>query len=245
MPVVTLLTDFGCSDSYVGEVKGVILSGCPAVTLVDITHAVPPGDIRAASYVLGRTWHRYPRGTVHLAVVDPGVGSSRRALVIQHDSHYFVGPDNGIFTPVLGGAVYVIQAVSDSATFHGRDLFAPVVVSLCTGAAIEDLGEPIVDPIQLDRPHLTRRDGELVGSVIHVDHFGNLITNVEGSSIHHGCRCVIGGEDVEVGSTFSDVPISDLIAYVGSGDTLVVAVRDGSAAQRLMCGVGTEVRVTL
>ena len=139
MPLVTLLTDFGSSDSYVAEIKGVLLGLCPAAVLVDVTHAVPPGDIRAGAYLLGRAWHRFPAGTVHLSVVDPGVGTARAALALRAHGHWFVGPDNGLFTPVLRDAEVEIVTLPTPAgaapTFHGRDLFAPAAAALARGTA--------------------------------------------------------------------------------------------------------------
>src|SRR2546427_4971224 len=129
MPLVTLLSDFGTTDSYVAEMKGVILSAVPAATLVDITHAVPPGDVRSGAYLLRRTWHRFPPGTIHLAVVDPGVGTERAAFALQVRGHAFVGPDNGLFSPVLRDVeaqiVTLVVPAGASPTFHGRDVFAP------------------------------------------------------------------------------------------------------------------------
>ena len=141
---ITLLTDFGTADSYVAEVRGVLLSSAPGTTLVDVTNEIAPGDIRSAAYILGRTWHRFPKGTIHLVVVDPGVGSSRAALALRAHGHRFVGPDNGVFTPVLHDAE--VEAVElplregASSTFHGRDLFAPAAAALATGASLTSLG---------------------------------------------------------------------------------------------------------
>jgi S-adenosylmethionine hydrolase len=148
MPIVTLLTDFGTSDSYVAEMKARLLAGAPDAVLVDVTHAVAPGDIRAAAYILGRSWHRFPEGTVHLAVVDPGVGTARAAVVIGAGGHRFVGPDNGLFTNVLRDReVEVVEiAVPDGAapTFHGRDVFAPAAAALLAGDPLHTLGPPFL-----------------------------------------------------------------------------------------------------
>ena len=143
MPSITLLTDFGTTDSYVAEIKGVLLSAAPAAVLVDVTHLVPPGDIRAGAYILGRTWHRFPPGTTHLSVVDPGVGTNRGAFALQAHGHWFVGPDNGLFTPVFHDAEVEIVELriprDASPTFHGRDLFAPAAAALACGVPLQSL----------------------------------------------------------------------------------------------------------
>ncbi|MGH7536957.1 MAG: SAM hydrolase/SAM-dependent halogenase family protein, partial [Gemmatimonadales bacterium] len=146
MSLITLLTDFGTTDSYVAEIKGEILRGAPGTTLVDLSHAVPPGDVRSAAYLLGRTWHHFPTGAVHLGVVDPGVGTNRAAMAFSAHGHWFVGPDNGLFTPVLHDAEVEIVALpvpeGASPTFHGRDLFAPAAAALAQGVALSNLGPP-------------------------------------------------------------------------------------------------------
>ncbi len=147
MAIITLLTDFGSADHYVAEVKGVLLSCAPGVTLVDVTHGIHPGDVRSGAYVLGRAWHRFPPGSIHLAVIDPGVGSSRPALAFGAHGHFFVGPDNGVFTPVLHDAeieaVVLLTPEAASPTFHGRDLFAPAAAALANGVPLGSLGQPL------------------------------------------------------------------------------------------------------
>jgi S-adenosyl-L-methionine hydrolase (adenosine-forming) len=243
--IITLVTDFGTSDSYVAEMKAVLLSGAPSVTLVDISHQVAPGDIRAGQYLLGRAWKHFPLTTVHLAIVDPGVGSARRALAAEYDGHRFVAPDNGVLSFLPNDARYVSLPVpaSASATFHGRDVFAPAAARLATGTPLADLGEVITDPGQFPLPvprhdHLT-----VIGEVIYVDRFGTLVTNIPGDAVQAGARIRI--EDSEAGSlrrTFRDVARGSLVAFVGSGGTVEIAVRDGSAARMLGVGVGAEVR---
>ena len=146
MPPITLLTDFGSADHYVAEVKGVLLSRAPGVTLVDVTHGIPPGDVRSGAYIIGRTWHRFPSGSIHFAVVDSGVGTTRAALAFGAHGHVFVGPDNGLFTPVLHDAeveaVVLPTPETASPTFHGRDLFAPAAAALATGVPLHTLGQP-------------------------------------------------------------------------------------------------------
>jgi S-adenosylmethionine hydrolase len=249
--VITLLTDFGTTDSYVAEVKATLLGAAPGVALVDVTHSVPPGDIRAGAYLLGRVWHRFPPGTVHLAVVDPGVGTSRAALAIAVQGHWFVGPDNGLFTFVLRDAEVQIVSLpipgEASATFHGRDLFAPAAAALATGAALATLGEPLATmPTRLvyAEPHYEGKS--VVGQVVYVDRFGTLITNLTPDLVPPYATVEVEG--LEVGPlrrTFGDVPTGGLLAYLGSGGQVEIAVRDGSAARRLGMGVGGRVRARL
>ncbi|HEY7612242.1 MAG TPA: SAM-dependent chlorinase/fluorinase [Gemmatimonadales bacterium] len=251
MSLVTLLTDFGVSDSYVAEMKGALLSRVPDATLVDVTHAVPPGDIRAGAYLLGRVWHHFPRGTVHLAVVDPGVGTDRAALALEAHGHHFVGPDNGLFTLVLRDAevqVVVLRTPGGaSPTFHGRDLFAPAAAALALGVPLAELGEPfagIPQRLAYTEPH--HQGKSVVGQVVYVDRFGTLVTNLTADLVP--AYAVLEVEGLEVGPlrrTFGDVPTGGLVAYLGSGGQVEIAVRDGSAARRLGMGVGGRIRARL
>ncbi len=246
-PIVTLLTDFGLSDSYVSELKAAIL-GEVDVHLVDISHQVPPGDVRAAQYLLGRTWRRFPVGTVHLAVVDPGVGSARRAIAVRSHGHFFVGPDNGLFTAVLEGAEVVeLRLPRDaSPTFHGRDVFAPVAARLAEGEPFQVLGPTVKDAICSPLPASRRqgRGGAVEGEVIYVDRFGTLVTNIPGDWIAGARGIEVAGRAVgPLRRTFSDVEPGASVAFVGSGGMLEVAVRNGSAGEKLGAGVGAAVVV--
>jgi S-adenosylmethionine hydrolase len=244
MPIITLLTDFGTRDSYVAELRAVLVSAAPAATLVDVTHEVPAGDVRAAMYLLGRTWRRFPPGTIHLAVVDPGVGTDRRALALSHGGHLFVGPDNGLFTPVLQDATIVRLRVPHGAapTFHGRDVFAPAAARLAGGKPLATLGAGVTDPVMLPIPAPGRTADGLAGQVVYVDCFGTLVTNLPGVAARDASHVVVGGEfRAPLGRTFSDVGMGESVAFPGSGETIEVAVRGGSAAQRMGAGVGTEV----
>jgi len=242
--LITLLTDFGLSDSYVAEVKGVLLTRAPGATLVDIAHQVPPGDVRAGQYLLSRAWRQFPKGTVHLAIVDPGVGTSRRALAAFAGEHLFVAPDNGLLS-FLEKPRFVSLAIPSNAapTFHGRDVFAPAAAALASGRRLEDLGSPISDPTHapLPTPH---HDGTAVmGEVLYVDRFGTLISNIPGPDVEPGVRIRVAGTDVgALRRTFGDVERGTLVAFVGSGGAVEIAVRDGSAARLLGVGVGAEVR---
>ncbi len=244
MPIITLLTDFGLADSYVAEVKGVLLSRAPGVTLVDVTHQVSPGDVRAGQYLLARAWQRFPAGTVHLAVVDPGVGTTRRALAATAGGHWFVAPDNGLLSFLESPRFISLPVPADAApTFHGRDVFAPAAAALAAGARLEDLGAPVTDAHHSPLP-TPRHDGTAVmGEVLYVDRFGTLISNIPGPDVERGVRIRVAGTDVgALRRTFGDVERGTLVAFVGSGGTVEVAVRDGSAARLLGVGVGAEVR---
>jgi S-adenosylmethionine hydrolase len=251
MTFVTLLTDFGTADSYVAEMKGVLLSGAPAAVLVDVSHAVSPGDIRSAAYILGRAWHHFPRGTVHLVVVDPGVGTTRAALALSAHHHSFVGPDNGVFTPVLRDtevtAVVLPIPESASPTFHGRDVFAPAAAALASGGGLQSLGEPLVGIPERLAYTLPRQEGKtVIGEIVYIDRFGSLITNLTADLVPNYAKLEV--EDLDLGPlrrTFNDVTTGGLLAYVGSGGAIEIAVRNGSAARRLGVGVGGRVRARL
>ena len=245
MSVITLLTDFGTADSYVAEVKAVLLAGAPQTTLVDVTHDIPPGDVRAAQYVLSRAWPRFPAGTVHYAVVDPGVGTARRALAAEAGGHRFVAPDNGLLSPLPADARFVTLAVppAAAATFHGRDVFAPAAVRLAEGWRLEDVGVRATGVTRAPLP-APKFDGVAwVGEVIYVDRFGTLITNLPARAVEPGIRIHVGDRDAgALRRTFGDVERGQLVAFIGSGGTVEVAVRDGHAMRLLGAGVGTEVR---
>ncbi|HXV87177.1 MAG TPA: SAM-dependent chlorinase/fluorinase [Gemmatimonadales bacterium] len=253
MAIITLLTDFGWRDSYVAEMKGVILAATPHAQLVDVSHDVPRGNIFAAQYLLARVWPRFPPHTVHLVVVDPTVGTQRRALAADQGGHRFVGPDNGILTPVLAGARTVELAVpADAApTFHGRDVFGPAAARLAGGASLEQVGRDITNPVRTPLP-VVRRDGrDAVGCVIYVDRFGTLVTNVTGVAQSEegkeeppgGGTAVVAGRLAPLKRTFADVDSGELVAFRGSGGTIEIAVRDGSAADVLGVREGAEVRL--
>jgi S-adenosyl-L-methionine hydrolase (adenosine-forming) len=243
--IVTLLTDFGTRDSYVAEVKAVLASEAHPPLLIDISHDVPPGDLRAAQYILGRVWPRFPHGTVHLVVVDPGVGTDRRALAAEAAGQFFVAPDNGVLSPLPQEARFVELPVPPGAapTFHARDLFAPAAAQLVNGTALTHLGHLITDPVRRPLPVAQRDGGRLTGEVIYVDRFGTLITNIPGAAVAAGGVVRIDGKDLgPLARTFGDVARGQPVAFVGSGGMVEIAVRDGSAARLLGAGVGADVR---
>jgi hypothetical protein len=243
--LITLLTDFGTADGYVAELKGVLLSAAPGSRLVDLSHDIVPHDVDAARLVVARYWRRFPTGTVHLVVVDPGVGSSREAIAVSSDGRLLVGPDNGVLSPALllpGAQVVSLPVPPDAApTFHGRDVFAPAAAALARGANLDSLGAPFHDPVVRRTPEAVREaDGWLRGEVIMVDRFGNAVTNLLGL---HGGEVRVGSRNIPVCRTYADVASGEVVALVGSSGLIEVAVRDGSAASALGLERGTVVRV--
>jgi S-adenosyl-L-methionine hydrolase (adenosine-forming) len=242
-PVITLLTDFGTADGYVGEMKGVLLACAPGAQLVDLTHDVPPQDVESGRLVVARCWRRFPPGTVHVAVVDPGVGSERRALAVESDGRLLVGPDNGLLSPalLLAGARAIALSIPSgaSATFHGRDVFAPAAAALATGTPLEALGSPVEDPVVRRTPEAHRRDdGAIVGEIITIDRFGNAVTNLVGRL---GGALEVGGRTLPVCRTYADVDVGLPAALVGSTGLIEVAVREGNAAQQFGLRRGSPV----
>jgi S-adenosylmethionine hydrolase len=250
MPLVTLLTDFGTADGYVAEMKGVLLSRARPPRSWTSATTCPRTTSRARGSRSRATGGASPRGTVHLAVVDPGVGSARAALAVESDGRFLVGPDNGVLSPALlaAGARAVRLAVGARAapTFHGRDVFAPAAARLAAGDAVDSLGDPADDCVVRRTPEARRlADGAVEGCVIAVDRFGNAITNlVAGAAVaQRGGTLWCAGREVPVRRIYADVEPGAPVALVGSNGLIEIAVRDGSAAARL--GVGRGARVVL
>jgi S-adenosylmethionine hydrolase len=258
LPIVTFTTDFGAKDGYAGAMKGVVLSMAPQAQLVDITHGIPPHDVVAGAVALAQAAPLFPPGTIHVAVVDPGVGGARAALVVAAAGQLFVGPDNGLLSLAAKGArrIHAIAAPTFrrepvSPTFHGRDLFAPTAAQLAVGAGIDEAG-PLVDAmIDLRAPTIRRHGGVVEGEVIHVDGFGNLITSIPADAVPEDAAVEVAIEidgtegrfTPVLGRTFSDTDPGALVAYVGSGGQLEIARRDGSAAERIGAVRGSPVRL--
>jgi len=247
MSLFTLLTDYGTSDSYVGEMKGTLARLAPGATVVDITHHVSPGDLRAAQYLLGRTWARFPVGTIHVAVVDPSVGTGRAGLLVAAAGHCFLAPDNGILTGIADRVDALVFALgipeAAAPTFHGRDVFAPAAAALAEGCAPTELGAPLGRaPVVLALPQPHYEGKSVVGEVIYVDRYGNLVTNLTPAEVPPYAVLVV--EDSDLGTlvaTFGSVAPGAPLAYLGSAGQVEIAVRDGSAARRFGIGVGGKV----
>lgn len=242
--IVTLLTDFGTADGYVAEMKGVLVSTARDLELVDVSHDIPPHDVESARLAVARYWRRFPERTVHLVVVDPGVGSTRAALAVESDGRFLVGPDNGVLSPALlirGARAVSLPVPGDaSPTFHGRDVFAPAAAALARGTPLDSLGQPAETPVMRRTPEAVRDpDGWIRGEVIVIDRFGNAVTNILG--VRDG-EVRIGATTVPVKRVYADVAPGEAVALVGSSGLLEVAVRDGSAARTLGLVRGTQVR---
>ena len=241
--IITMLTDFGTADGYVGEMKGVLATGASGASLVDIAHDLVPHDIDGARLALARYWRKFPPGTVHVVVIDPGVGSGRAALAVESEQRFLVGPDNGVLSPALlhAGMRCVVLPVPSSAapTFHGRDVFAPAAAELAQGIALDALGDPCSDPVVRRTPEATRRaDGAITGVVITIDRFGNAVTNL---MARRGGVLAVGAHRLSVAQTYADVEPGALVALIGSSGLVEIARRDGSAAAHLALTRGSEV----
>ncbi len=271
-PVITLTTDFGLTDPFVGTMKGVVLDICPEATIVDITHEVPPQDIHAGAFLFDTAYHHFPRGAIHVLVVDPGVGTERRPLLVVGPDALFVGPDNGLLSYVYareGGPEprakpyqsaqvelppgwrayhltnhrYWRHPVSD--TFHGRDIFAPVAAHLSTGVSPEAMGAAVNRVTAFGTPRPTERDGELLGCVLQVDRFGNLITNIEAGALSNAEADIVievAGQRVH-GLARSYQEGTPLVAIIGSHGYLEIGAKNASASEMLGLGVGGEVKL--
>ena len=256
MSIITLTTDFGLADSYVGVMKGVILRIAAQAQLIDITHLVPPQDVRAAMTILQSVLPYFPPTAIHLVVVDPGVGSQRRPIAIRASQGVFVGPDNGVFTPVIAAATssspptilhldnpaYWLPAISR--TFHGRDIFAPVAAHLAAGTPFEAVGAPIHDPIMLPLSEPQRLSGGSIrGQIITIDHFGNLVSDVPAAWLAgRRWRFRIAGQQIgDLSQAYAAVEPGQLVALIGSSGQLEIAMRNGNAARQLGLRVGEPI----
>jgi len=249
---ITLLTDFGCADYFVGAMKGVILSINPHAAIVDITHEIPPQDVAAGAFTLLAAYDVFPAGTIHVAVVDPGVGSARRPIVVSAADQFFVGPDNGIFTYIydrdpsfaafhINNTKHFRQPVST--TFHGRDIFAPVAAQLSNEVRLESLGSLITDPVRLPIP--LKPEGPNA-RIIHIDRFGNLITNVTRDIFPDGATLVVNGRSISAIKDFFGEGVADeLFGIWGSAGFLEIAVNGGSAAEILGVNPGDSVETRI
>jgi S-adenosylmethionine hydrolase len=255
---ITLLTDFGIQNNYTGVMKGVIAQIYPNAKVIDITHEIPPHNLDAANFCLMTAYPYFPSGTVHVAVVDPGVGSERRAIALELSTGFLVGPDNGIFTGILHRE-HVIKAVEltnpeywlqqePSTTFHGRDIFAPVGAYLATGTLLPKLGSKI-DPatlIHLDLPACTETDAGITGHIQYIDRFGNLITTI-GATYGKDRQWFItaGGKRISGYKTYGDTRPGNLLAIEGSHGFIEIAMNGGSAQSELKIGYRSQVRVVI
>jgi S-adenosylmethionine hydrolase len=264
MKTITLLTDFGLKDGYVGVMKGVIWSLAPEAQIADLTHLIGPQNVMEGALALGRAAPYFPAGTVHVGVVDPGVGTQRRPIAGRFGEHFFVGPDNGLCTVLVqwarqaGQLLHIVHLDQPrywlpeiSHVFHGRDIFAPVAAHLANGVPLNELGTPIDDLVLLDLPVPQRIDQGWRGQVIVVDNFGNLSTNLEREHLvqlggeWNRLKVGIAGRQVHgVIRTFGDAPPGQLVALFGEAHDLSICIVNGNAAAALGVGVGAVVEVS-
>jgi hypothetical protein len=259
-PIITFVSDFGFEDWFVGVVHGVLHEICPEARVVDLNHAGEPGDIERAAFVLEASAADFPAGTIHLGVVDPGVGTGRRALAAGAHGQFFVGPDNGLLEWGFTDPSAAIHSLVEerwfrnpvSRTFHGRDVFAPVAAHLARGVAIERFGPAITDPVRLERAAIEVGDGELRGCIRFIDRFGNALTNVTREALDRAFPGVrgesfeteVGGRRIRgVASSYGDAPIGTLVVVMGSSGRLEIAQVGGHAAMRF--GFGERDLVTV
>jgi S-adenosylmethionine hydrolase len=260
-PLVSFVSDFGHQDWFVGVVHGVVLEISPRARIVDLTHEIPPGQVERAAFVLEAACPDLPAGTVNLAVVDPGVGTARRALAVRARGQLFVGPDNGILEWALsdpGAEVHALTAERwfrhpVSRTFHGRDVFAPVAAHLANGVPLDDFGPRVADPVRSPRAPVRAHDGDLLGRVMFVDRFGNALTNLTAASLaaafpgvsEEALEVQIGSRHIRgLARSYGDAAIGTLVAIVGSSGRLEIAQVGGDAATRFGFGEGDPVLVS-
>ena len=263
MTVITLMTDFGIKDGNVGVMKGVIWGICPAAQISDLSHMIQAQNIREAGYILARSVPYFPKGSVHVVVVDPGVGTERRPMAAQIGDWFYVGPDNGTITVWLERAQqenwqtefvelnrrqYWLPDISH--VFHGRDIFSPVAAHLANGVALIELGAPFPDPVRLELPRPEKTENGWRGEVIHIDHFGNVSTNIRVENLGDAMKQMesilvrLDGTEIKgLVNTFGERSVGELVALIGSTGNLGIAVVNGNAQQRLGAKVGDRVEV--
>jgi len=257
--IIALLTDFGLDDWYAGEMKGAILSRCPEAVVVDICHTVPPGDIRSGAFALLASYRTFPDKTVFCAVVDPGVGGNRKAIVMKAGPYLFCGPDNGILSWVGEREkkvdFYEIERQDlfrypVSTTFHGRDIFAPIAAELASGLDPVSIGPLLTTWVKLEWPKVRFSDGKIIGEVIYIDRFGNAITSITAQqipqeSVQSISLCLPQKKcEFKYGTHFNDVPEGELVGYTGSAGFVEIATNGGNAKVRFSLYIGDSVIIS-
>ena len=257
--IITLTTDFGVSDHFVGAMKGVILSIAPRVRIVDITHSITPYELNEAAFVLGQAWRWFPKGSIHVTVVDPGVGSARRPILVEAGGHRFIGPDNGLFTAIYDAAPHKVRVITNtklmlprvSRTFHGRDVFAPAAAHLAKGIPAARFGKLVHDFIrsaslapQRIEPHTW------VGRILKIDRFGNLITNLHVDHLPdvrtRPFKLSAGKQSIaRLALNYAETEIGELFVIIGSSGYLEISANQDSALRQLGCSVGAPVRLEI
>lgn len=254
--ILTLLTDFGLKDSYVGTMKGVIAQINPSLQVIDLTHEIPPQNLIAARFCLMNAYSYFPMGTVHVAVVDPGVGSSRRAIAVQLAESVLVGPDNGLFSGILAvqRAIAAVELTNreywrtpnPSSTFHGRDIFAPVGAYLASGVPLEQVGNPLnpAHLVQLPLPESTEAERQITGFIQYIDQFGNLVTTIpEEAVVGRNWVVMVPGQSIPRCESYAGAAVGEAVALIGSHGYVEIAVNCGNAQAALQIDWGQEVIV--
>ncbi len=262
-PIITLTTDFGYKDPFVGIMKGVILNINPFANIIDITHGMSPQNVIEAAFAIEMSFESFPFKTIHVVVVDPGVGSVRRPILVVTDYHYFVGPDNGVFSQIfnLTESLKVIHITSEhyfmpqrSSTFHGRDIFAPVAAWLSKGINVSNFGDPVTDYVTIPAPTLIMpAKNTIEGNVIYIDHFGNAITNIKaqkiedlfGSNIEGRLKVKVKGKEAPLKNYYAQAEDDGIYSLINSFGYLELFVRNGNASSNFGIAVGEKVGVIL
>lgn len=252
-PIITLLTDFGQQDGYVGVMKGVISSIAPNARIIDISHEVQPQDLRSAAFLIYKSFRYFPEGSIHVVVVDPGVGSARKIIHVSANGHSFLAPDNGVMawifeefsdarvTSVTNRDLFLPEV---SQTFHGRDIFAPVSAHLAKGVLPDEIGEQSLDFQKGYFPSLIISEDHIAGEIVYVDRFGNLITNIPVNNLHRDQVTVLGKASISgLSTSYNTVPAKALLAIKGSSGFLEIAINGDSAQKALGCQIGAPVQV--
>jgi S-adenosylmethionine hydrolase len=264
MPIITLLTDFGIKDEYVGIIKGVIISINPSASIVDISHSILPHDIVSAAYLTNYYYKYFPEGSIHVVVVDPGVGSNRAIIAAEVNGNYFIAPDNGVLTLLieeekplkivkLDKNEWFLKPVSN--TFHGRDIFAPIAAQLSKGKSLEELGTSIgkdtLITVKITKPEISDHE-ELIGEVVSIDRFGNFITNIDtkildefcSTKAEQGIQIIVGTKKIEyLSKSYADAGEKTPLAIIGSRGFLEIAVNQGSAKHYFNTNKGEKIKI--
>lgn len=255
--MITLTSDFGLTDSYVAEMKGVILSINPNATLIDVTHEIQKFNVRMGAFVLASVASYFPKGTIHLAVIDPGVGTERRAIVIQTKQGYFVGPDNGVL--ILAAQQQGIEHIYElsnpkymrselSSTFHGRDVFAPVAAHLDKGVDPSEFGPKVTDAVKPEFVSIKQSNGSFLGEVLHIDGFGNIITNVNQTLVPTAEKAIVQLPatriEIKFAKTYAQAKPEEPIVLIGSHGFMEIALNQASAAEKLHVKTGDKIAVS-
>ena len=258
-PIVTLTTDFGTSDHFAAVMKGVILGICPNATLVDISHDIQPFEITEGAFVISQAYRFFPKKSIHVVVVDPGVGTARRPLLMEAGGHFFVGPDNGVFSMVFTREKHKVREITSdrfflkpvSQTFHGRDVFAPSAAHLANGVTPAQFGKPVIDYLRMNLEHPPRTGKRTwTGLILKIDRFGNMITNLHSGEFPdiylRAFEMQVGVQKVsKIAQTFADAGCGEIFLIVGSSGYLEVVANQASAARLLGCGTGAPVELSI